>query len=260
MSEAPIAVAAAIRAATQTTTRNDVLLRRMSDPAPAAFAALVARRAAHEPLAYITGTAGFYGLDLDVSPAVLIPRPDSETLIDAAHDAFADRTPARILDLGTGSGCLLLAALSLWPRAEAIGLERSPAARTIARRNAARHAPHAQIRAGDWHAPGWSAGLGRFDLVLANPPYVETTADLAPSVRDHEPAQALYAGHEGLDDYRVLIPHLPALLTPAGIALVEIGATQAPAVTALAAAAGLSAALHHDLAGHPRALLMTVES
>jgi release factor glutamine methyltransferase len=110
------------------------------------------------------------------------------------------------------------------------------------------------IRA-DWHAAGWSDNLGGpFDLILANPPYVESDAALDPTVRDHEPAGALFAGPDGLDDYRVLVPQLPALLAEQGVALVEIGHTQAAAVSAIGAAAGLSAVLHKDLGGRPRVL------
>jgi release factor glutamine methyltransferase len=112
----------------------------------------------------------------------------------------------------------------------------------------------AQVRAGDWHQADWADGLGRFDLILANPPYVEADARLDPSVADHEPAEALFAGPEGLDDYRVLIPQLPALLAPAGIAMVEIGASQAQAVSAIAEAAGFTATLHRDLGQRPRVL------
>ena len=232
--------------------RGDMLLRHMRGAVPATFAAMLARRRAHEPVAYILREAEFYGLELEVSPATLIPRADSETLIEAAR--IARITPARILDLGTGSGCLLLAALSLWPAAEGVGVERSAPAREVARRNAARHAPSARIMDGDWTQPGWADGLGQFDLILANPPYVEDEADLAPQVRDFEPASALFAGADGLDDYRRLIPQLPALLAPGGAALVEIGHRQAEAVGAIAAAAGLGARLHRDLGGRPRAL------
>lgn len=242
--------------------RSDLLLRRMRDALPDGFAALIERRKAHEPVAYIVGSQEFYGLDLAVTPAVLIPRGDSETLIEAAREQFGDCGPQRILDLGTGSGALLLAALSIWDKAQGVGIDRSPKALAVATGNAARTglAERADLRLGDWTKAGWAADLGRFELVLANPPYVEEDANLAPSVRVHEPSTALFAGADGLDDYRVLIPQLPGLLTENGIALVEIGATQAEAVAALAAGAGLSCDLpgnlHRDLAGRPRALQM----
>lgn len=236
--------------------RTDLLLRRMADPAPAGFAGLVARRLGHEPVAYIVGQQDFFGLPLRVSPAVLIPRGDSEVLVEAALAARPDAR--RVLDCGTGSGALLLAVLANLKEARGIGIgiDRSPDALEIARGNAETLglADRAEMRVADWHRSGWSEGLGRFDLILANPPYVEAAAELAPSVREHEPAGALFAGADGLDDYRVLVPQLPGLLAEGGVALVEIGATQGPAVTALAEAAGLSARLHHDLAGRPRVL------
>ena len=238
--------------------RSDLFLKRMQDPAPALFAELVARRAAHEPVAYIMGETEFWGLPFEVTPAVLVPRADSETLIDAACTALAARPPKRILDLGTGSGCLLLAALSEWPQAEGIGIDRSMEALACATRNARRLGLQAEMLRADWHAPDWADALGRFDLVLANPPYVEAEAALDPSVRDHEPAGALFAGPEGLDDYRVLVPQMPALLAPGGLALVEIGASQADAVTVIAAAAGFAVTLHLDLANRPRALELKI--
>lgn len=238
-------------------TRTDLLLRHMQAETPACFAALIDRRLTHEPVAYITGRTEFYGLELQVTPAVLIPRGDTETLVEAAREAFAHRQPPRrILDLGTGSGALLLAALSLWPNAEGVAVERSPEALAIARANGQRHAPAAQFRQGDWTQPGWVSDLGQFDLILSNPPYVEDAAELDPSVRAHEPAQALFSGPDGLDDYRVLIPQIPALLAETGIAMIEIGWTQGAAVCALAQDAGLSALLHRDLAMRERAVEM----
>ena len=240
--------------------RSDLFLRRMHDPAPPGFAELVERRVAHEPVAYILGHAEFWGLELEVSPAVLVPRPDSETLIEAASTLLAQRPPTRILDLGTGSGCLLLAALSEWPEAQGIGIDRSVEALGLATGNARRHAAigRAELLLRDWTRPGWADDLGRFDLILANPPYVEDSAELDCTVRDHEPSGALFAGPEGLDDYRVLIPQLPALLADQGVALVEIGHTQAEAVGAIAQAAGFDWQLHHDLGERPRALELKI--
>ncbi|OBX19767.1 protein-(glutamine-N5) methyltransferase, release factor-specific [Erythrobacter sp. QSSC1-22B] len=241
-------------------TRSDLLVRHMRDAEPAGFAALIERRARHEPVAHILGRQEFYGLDLSVTPDTLIPRGDSETLIEAARAWFAARPhPARILDLGTGSGALLLAALSLWPEAEGVALDASEPALAVAGDNAAQlgMGDRVTLRHVDWRQPDWAEGLGRFDLVLCNPPYVETDAELAPSVRDHEPAQALFAGAEGLDDYRILIPALRGLMADGALAILEIGAGQADDVGSLASAAGFAAALHHDLAGRPRALLLT---
>ncbi len=236
-------------------TRSDLLLRHMGDPVPEAFAPLLARRQNHEPVAYILGHQEFYGLDLLVTPDVLIPRGDSETLVEAALKARSDAR--RVLDCGTGSGALLLAVLANLPDAQGTGIDRSLAALEVAAANAARLGLGERTRMihADWDEPGWAHDLnGPFDLILANPPYVEADADLAPSVRRHEPAGALFAGPEGLDCYRSLIPQLPVLLAPGGAVLAEIGATQAAPVTAIARAAGLSAKLHRDLATRPRVL------
>lgn len=238
--------------------RSDLFLRRMADPVPAAFAGLIARRAAHEPVAYIRGHQEFFGLHFDVSPDVLIPRGDSEVLIEVA---LAERPDARrVLDCGTGSGALLLAALSELPDATGVGIDRSAAALAVAEGNAIslKLARRATFQVADWHQPDWAAPLGQFDLILANPPYVELDADLAPTVRDHEPTEALFAGAEGLDDYCVLIPQLLGLLVPGGLVLLEIGATQAEAVIRIAEASGFAVALHHDLGERPRALALQI--
>jgi release factor-specific protein-(glutamine-N5) methyltransferase len=235
--------------------RSDLLLRHLADPAPAGFAALVARRLRHEPVAYIVGGQPFFGLDLIVTPEVLIPRGDSEALVERALAARPDAR--RVLDCGTGSGALLLAVLAHLPAAQGVGIDRSLGALAVAAANAARHglAARARMVLADWAAPDWADGLGGpFDLVLANPPYVESEAGLAPSVRRFEPAGALFAGPDGLDAYRALVPQLPGLLAADGAALVEIGADQADSVGAIAAAAGLAANLHRDLGGRPRVL------
>ncbi|MFN5780331.1 MAG: peptide chain release factor N(5)-glutamine methyltransferase, partial [Novosphingobium sp.] len=147
---------------------------------------------------------------------------------------------------GTGSGALLRAGLTELPQATGMGIARAEPAVAGARANATRLGlgERARMIRADWHAAGWSGDLGGpFDLILANPPYVETDAPLDPTVRDHEPAGALFAGPDGLDDYRVLVPQLPDLLADQGVALVEIGHTQADAVTAIGVGAGLSALL-----------------
>ncbi|MFC4293699.1 peptide chain release factor N(5)-glutamine methyltransferase [Novosphingobium tardum] len=236
--------------------RGELLLRHLDEAVPAGFAPLQRRRLGHEPIAYILGHAEFYGIELIVTPSVLIPRGDSETLIDAAIRALAGRPPARALDCGTGSGALLIAALAQWPGAHGIGIDRSLGALPVAAANAARAGvgERARILHRDWDTPGWASGLGRFDLVLANPPYVEDEAELERPVREHEPAGALFAGPAGLDAYRRLLPQLPALLAPGGVALVEIGWQQAEAVAAIGGESGLSATVHRDLGNRPRAL------
>jgi release factor glutamine methyltransferase len=237
--------------------RSDLLLRHMGDEAPASFAASIERRVGHEPVAYITGGQEFYGLPFQVTPDVLIPRADSETLV---AKALAARPEAiRVLDCGTGSGALLLACLAHLPAASGVGIDRSPAALAIARRNAGALGLAERVRMiqADWTQPGWTEALGRFDLILANPPYVELTADLAPSVRAFEPAGALFAGPDGLDDYRLLIPQLRGLLAPQGVALIEIGATQGDAVSTIAHDCGFATSLHFDLGQRARVLQLT---
>ena len=238
--------------------RSDMLLREMNTPVPAGIASLVVRRLKHEPVAYIVGTQDFFGRPFKVEPGVLIPRADSETTVLAALDACP--SPRRVLDCGVGTGALLLTVLAERPGAYGVGIDRSPAAIEVAGENAIALDLDStwSMQLADWTQRGWAAGLGKFDLILANPPYVEDAAELEPQVRDHEPAEALFAGPDGLDAYRILIPQLPALLEPGGVAVLEIGHAQADAVTALAEAAGFAAALHCDLANRPRALVLSV--
>ncbi|WP_265569473.1 peptide chain release factor N(5)-glutamine methyltransferase [Sphingomicrobium nitratireducens] len=220
---------------------------------PGGFAALVERRATGEPLAYITGTRDFWTIDLVVGPGALIPRPDSETLIEAALAAFRESDgPTRILDLGTGPGTLLLAALAEWPAASGLGIDRSPDALAFARRNAERlgMAERAELRIGQWGREV----AERFDLVLCNPPYVAEDAQTGPGVAEFEPSGALFAGKDGLDDYRIIVPQLRELLTQNGVAILEIGHDQARSVADLLRKEGLDPVLHKDLAGRPRAL------
>ncbi len=233
--------------------REAMLLSGMGGAVPAAFAGLVARRAGHEPVAYILGRRAFWTLELGVTPDVLIPRPDSETLIEAAL-ANCVAPPAAILDLGTGSGALLLATLAEWPEARGVGIDRSAGAVAVASRNARALglADRAEIREGDWG----EGVAGPFDLILCNPPYVEAGARLPPDVALHEPSSALFAGADGLDDYRVLMPQIRRLLAPAGLAILEIGHRQAAAVRSLAEAHGLAAEVRVDLAGRDRAILL----
>ena len=219
------------------------------------FEDLVRRRTAGEPLAYIVGHRDFWTIRLAVAPGVLIPRPDSETLIEAAVDHFAGTSgPKRVLDLGTGSGALLLAALAEWPEATGVGIDRAPEALAIAKGNAETlgMADRARMIEGGW------AGTGEaFDLILCNPPYIATDEPLPRDVADHEPHSALFAGADGLDDYRVIAPLLPAQLAPGGVACIEIGATQGGAVASFMASQGLVVHIRHDLAGRDRCIVAT---
>jgi release factor glutamine methyltransferase len=185
---------------------------------------------------------------------VLIPRPDSETLLEAAVAHFGRAGPATVLDLGTGPGTLLLAALDQSPEARGLGVDASEAALAYARRNAVRLglAERAELRLGDW-----GAGVtDEFDLILCNPPYVEAAAQLPRDVAEWEPHEALFAAGDGLSEYRRLAPQIPRLLAPGGIACVELGAGQADAVAALFEAQGLRSATRSDLAGHLRCLTL----
>jgi len=236
--------------------RDRLLVDPPGGQAPERFFELVERRRAGEPVAYLTGRRAFWNIELHVGPGVLIPRPDSEVLIASALEHFEGTSgPRRILDLGTGPGTLLLAALELWPGASGIGVDISPQALSYASANARRLGleQRAEFRQGDW-ADGISEA---FDLVLCNPPYVAERAELGPGVAEYEPGEALFAGSGGLDAYRALGPQLPRLLRKGGLAAVEIGPDQAEAVTALLARDGLSARVAQDLANRDRAVLLT---
>ena len=236
-------------------TRDRLLLNNPNGQAPDAFYEFIERRARGEPVAYLTGQKAFWTIDLAVGPGALVPRPDSETLIVAAVEHFAGSPgPERILDLGTGPGTLLLAALDEWPRAIGLGIDSSDEALYYAKRNADRlgMADRATFRLGDW-AGGIEAS---FDLLLCNPPYVAEGAETGPGVAEYEPAEALYAGGEGLDDYRRLAPEIGRLLAPGGLAAIEIGFDQADTASALFEAQGLRPVVAHDLGDRPRALII----
>lgn len=227
---------------------------------PDTFAALLKRRMTCEPVAHIIGEKEFWGLPFRVSGDVLIPRPDSELLIEQAVRIFENDAPVQILDLGTGSGALLLAALSEFPEARGVGVDASAAALGMAHSNADHLdlSDRAQFQLLDWSRAGWQDLLpGPFDLILANPPYVSTAARLSPDVRDFEPHQALFAGPEGLDDYKILLPCLDNLLGPDGHVLLEIGHDQADKLTQLAETHGFSSECHEDLGGNDRLLILT---
>jgi release factor glutamine methyltransferase len=217
----------------------------------AAYEPLLVRRETREPLAYITGRKEFWGLEFAVSPATLIPRPDTETLVEAVLESGLN--PRTVLDLGTGTGCLLLSVLHETPAAFGVGIDIAPAAAALARRNAQSLclAPRAAFLAGNW-AESLSH---KFDLVLSNPPYIEHNhlATLMPEVQHFEPGTALDGGADGLTAYRAIIADLPRILAPNGLAVLELGAGQAISVAALAASAGFSCTLRPDLAGIERA-------
>jgi release factor glutamine methyltransferase len=226
-----------------------------------AFAELVRRRVAGEPLQYVLGRWGFRTLDLLVDRRVLIPRPETEVVAGLAIDALAARegTPIAV-DLGTGSGAIALAiAAERWPAVEVWATDASPDALAVARANLAalgRRAAVVRLVEGHWFAALPEELRGRVDVLVSNPPYVADGEELPAAVADWEPVAALRAGPDGLDDLRTIVAGAPGWLAPAGVLVVELGEAQADAVLALARAAGLlDAAVHPDLAGRPRALV-----
>ena len=239
----------------------------LPDGAGARYAALIDRRAAREPVGRILGRRGFWTLDLALGPETLEPRPDTEVVVAAL---LARLTPAdapwRLLDLGTGTGCILLALLSALPAATGLGVDRAPGAVETARANAAAHglARRATICQADW--TGGATALGTrlgvlphgLDAVVSNPPYIPTAtlAALAPEVRDHDPVLALDGGADGLDAYRILVPLARDLLRAGGWLALEVGAGQADDVKSLMGQEGFSSiAIAQDLGGHARCII-----
>jgi len=222
------------------------------DPDQAArFAALVARRAAGEPVAYLLGRREFHGLDLQVTPDVLIPRPDTELLVDLALPHLAGKSAPAVLDLGTGSGAVALAVKHGCPAARVTAVDASNEALLVARGNGARLDLAVEWLAGDWFGP---VGGRRFDVIVGNPPYVaEHDPHLAQGDLRFEPKSALAAGPDGLDEIRRIVAAAPAHLQAGGWLLLEHGFDQAAAVRELCRAAGLAAVdSWRDLAGIER--------
>ncbi|MDO8878921.1 MAG: peptide chain release factor N(5)-glutamine methyltransferase [Pseudolabrys sp.] len=236
------------------TTNSERLLRAEEI---AAIDALAARRRKREPVSRILGQREFWSLPLRVSKDVLVPRPDTETLVEAALDfiGVARDRPLRILDIGTGSGALMLALLSELKNATGVATDISAAAIEVARGNAKHLGLSARC---GFVVCDIAAGVsGPFDLIVSNPPYIEhgAIAALDPEVRDYDPALALDGGPDGLDAYRAIADEAPRLLAPGGRLIVELGAGQEPAVRALFTKAGMTVAdARPDLAGIPRAL------
>jgi release factor glutamine methyltransferase len=222
------------------------------------FEQLLARRIAREPLAYITGTKEYWSLEFDVGPGVLIPRPETELMVESALQAFADKqAPLTAIDLGTGSGAILIAFLREFPNARGLGIDASGEALQWARRNARKHGVESRC---EFRIGNWAQGIAdRFDLVFANPPYVDAgdMARLAPEVGRFEPHLALSGGADGLDAYRTLANQIDRLLAPGGWAFVEVGMGQAEAVSRLFQGQGLEiGGVRPDLSGIQRCLAL----
>jgi release factor glutamine methyltransferase len=236
--------------------REDEAVQLHSKSVPPAFEAALRRRLACEPIAYITGRREFWSLDFEVGPGVLIPRPETETLIEQALVEFPDRdAPLRILDWGSGSGCLAIALLQEYRNAQATAVDSSLVALQWAGRNALHHGVNQRLTliGGDW-----TAGSESCDLIVSNPPYIAsgTIASLDRDVALYEPRQALDGGEDGLDAYRALAPRIRAQLRDGGRAILELGVGQATAVSGIFAAARLETIrLANDLSGIERCLV-----
>ncbi|MBI2236009.1 MAG: peptide chain release factor N(5)-glutamine methyltransferase [Magnetospirillum sp.] len=221
------------------------------------LAGLAARREAREPMSHVLGRRGFWTLDLKVTAATLAPRGDTETVVEAVLAALPERSrPRRILDLGTGTGCLVLALLSEFPEARGLGIDASPAALEVARENAALNRVAGRV---DFNLGDWGRGVdGCFDAIVSNPPYIpdDVIAGLAPEVARFEPRLALAGGADGLDCYRALLPDAARLLAPGGVVALEVGEGQSDAVAAIGETVGLSLrGVRNDLAGIARCVI-----
>jgi release factor glutamine methyltransferase len=232
-----------------------VLLAHAADDL-ALYDQFLTRRIAREPVAYITGTKEFWSLVLDVGPGVLVPRPETETLIEEALREFPDRAaPLSVIDFGIGSGAILAAFLSEFPNAHGLGIDNSPEALGWAERNLAKHglSERCELTLADWSA----APATSFDIIFSNPPYLtRAEVEAAPPELGHEPRSALDGGPDGLATYRALAPLIAARLKSDGRAFLEIGLGQGDAVAAIFAAAGLQTLrIAPDLAGIPRCVV-----
>ncbi len=240
-------------------------LARWREPAPPGFEepfeSLVARRRLREPVARITGRREFWGLDFEVAPAVLVPRPESELLVETALARLGDRAARwEIADVGTGSGCLAVALARELPRARVAATDICPDALEVARRNAARHGAADRVA---FRRADLLDGLpGPFDLIVSNPPYVPDAVidTLAPEVRRHEPAAALRGGPDGLDTVRRLVTATASRLRAGGWLVIEIGAGQSGEAADIGREAGMrTVAVHPDLQGIPRSVVMQLD-
>ena len=228
---------------------------------------LLTRRQQGEPVSRLRGKRSFWSHEFYLNDATLDPRPDTEVIVSEAF-SFASthlhaKQPARILDLGTGSGCILLSLLSEMPHARGVGIDIAPLAIAQARANAAMLGMATRA---DFHHISWCDHIessfmpGPYDIITSNPPYIEKNADLMADVANYDPAMALYAGADGLDSYRDLLPRLPTLMASHSRAFIEIGAYQSEAVGALAISAGLSVCdIKTDLVGRDRCLILAFE-
>ncbi len=226
------------------------------------YARLIDKRVARMPLAYIVGRREFYSIDLEVTPEVLIPRPETETLVTTALTFIKERKALRVIDLGTGSGAIALAIAAVERNTQIVATDVSAAAIAVAARNAIRVGVAARVefrRADCWTVIDSGEAIGRFDLIVSNPPYVRDAeiASLAPEIRDYEPRAALAGGPDGLDLYRRIALDATIHLTPGGSLMVEVGEGQATEVATIFRAAGLGEIITvvNDLAGIPRVVV-----